>query len=147
MFSLLLSNSIFKEEIHYLSDPCDMWYTGLEWFAWLKKSLRLAWPVGLMSPMWLAWHAFPIKPTWPLGWPMWLMWTLWLAWPVWRTSPAWPAKVYEICMTGMICLTGVTCVTRMTQLIWRIWVKFVSLRIVHKNGHFFREFETILWQF
>ena len=28
-----------------------------------------------------------------------------------------------------------------------IWVKFVSLRIVHKNGHFFREFETILWQF
>ena len=28
-----------------------------------------------------------------------------------------------------------------------IWVKLFSLRIVYKNGHFFREFETILWQF
>ena len=44
-------------------------------------------------------------------------------------------------------------VTKKVKIVWEsniltyIWVTFFSLHIVHKYGHFFREFETILWQF
>ena len=27
-----------------------------------------------------------------------------------------------------------------------IWVKFLSLHILHKNGHLFAEVETLMWQ-